>query len=306
LRHTLYELGRREWDIPALRRSLEDLLLHNAEFNDLEVEQTIPGLGPRVLLLFALRIYRQGTGEPLVILAIEDVTERRELEERKRLEEMILEVTEKERRRIGRDLHDTLGQQLSALMFVLDEIEGQLSARSLPEAKGIAEASTLLESAIAQTRALARGLSPPITADSCGLVEAIRQFAEDIRAHYGIDCRFECDTTLRVRGDSAGVHLYRIVQEAVSNAIRHGKANHIVIGLEHQNDHVELVVRDDGIGIHGHTEDSQGMGLDVMNYRASIVGGRLDVSQGGEGGTIVACEFPTDLVIGQEGGDHGD
>jgi signal transduction histidine kinase len=231
---------------------------------------------------------------------------RRELAERKSLERLILEVSENERRRIGRDLHDTLGQQLSGLMFVLDDIEEQLSTQSLPQAEAVAKASDLLERTIGQARMLAHGLNPPVFDDPLGLTKSIRQLVESIIDQYGIDCRFDCSGQVPIYVSSCAVHLYRIVQEAVSNAIRHGKANHIAVRLNRYDDRIELAVHDDGVGISDGAEDAQGMGLDIMKYRATVVGGALDVLPGEQGGTVVCCTLPSHLAAGEEGRNHGD
>ncbi|MFW6161383.1 MAG: PAS domain-containing protein [Planctomycetota bacterium] len=228
-----------------------------------------------------------------VLLSLLDVTER------KRLENEIAALSDREQRRIGRDLHDTLGQQLTGMLFVLDQLEADLHDRGLPEAEEVTKAVEMLEQSIEQTRALARGLSP-VMDEPGGLTSALAELAESVEAQFGITCRFEAPEDLLVTDNDAAVNLYRIAQEAVSNAIRHGKANEIRIRLARNEGRGCLAVHDDGVGIAPDATDGGGMGLHIMPHRAKSLGGRLDVQPDAERGTVVTCTFPTRLLTSPE------
>lgn len=228
-----------------------------------------------------------------VLLSLLDVTGR------KRLENEIAALSDREQRRIGRDLHDTLGQQLTGMLFVLDQVEADLQERGLPEAAEMTKAVELLERSIEQTRALARGLSP-VMDEPGGLTSALGELADSVEAQFDITCRFEAPEPLLVGDSDAAVNLYRIAQEAVNNAIRHGKANHIRIRLWRDEAHGYLAVHDDGVGIPPDATDGEGMGLHIMPHRASILGGRLDVGPDAERGTVVTCTFPVRLLTSPE------
>jgi signal transduction histidine kinase len=166
-----------------------------------------------------------------------------------------------------------------------------LVEKSLPEAADVTKIVKLVNEAIHRTRELARGLLP-VLSDSSGLMSALQQFAGEIEDLFQISCRFDCDDPVLIENRNVANHLYRIAQEAVHNAVRHGHAKRIVIRLEGSDcGGGSLYVQDDGCGISGNGPGSSGMGLDIMRYRAGMIGGSLEVKRAGERGTTVACRF---------------
>jgi PAS domain S-box-containing protein len=214
-----------------------------------------------------------------------------DITERKRLERAVLEVSSSEQRRIGQDLHDGLGQHLTGIAFLSKTLEQKLAGKSLPEASDAAKIVKLVNEAIYKTRELARGLLP-VLSDSLGLMTALQHWASEVEDLFQIACRFECDDPVLIHNDATTNHLYRIAQEAVHNAIKHGQARHITLGLTGVDGHGILSIRDDGSGITDAAANQKGMGLHIMRYRAGMIGGALEIVRCGERGTRVTCMFP--------------
>ena len=221
----------------------------------------------------------------LVSSAIRDITER------KHLEKTILEISAREQRRIGQDLHDGLGQHLTGIAFMSKVQEQRLAEKGWPEAGEAAKIVNLVNDAIHKTRELARGLLP-VLSDEQGLMSALQQWAGEVEDLFGVRCRFQCFTPVLIHDDTVATHLYYIAREAVNNAIKHGNARQIVIRLAADEHQGALTIQDDGCGIGSFASDHKGMGLHLMNYRARVVGGSLEVQRVPSGGTVVACVFP--------------
>jgi signal transduction histidine kinase len=214
-----------------------------------------------------------------------------DITERKRLEKAILEVSAREQHRIGEDLHDGLGQHLTGIAFMSKVLESKLCEMSLPESVDAAKIVKLVNEAINKTRELSRGLLP-VVSDAHGLMSALTRYAEETQDLFRITCRFECGSPVLVYDVNVATHLYHIAREAVNNAIKHGHPSHIVIGLTAENGEGTLSVRDDGEGFLEIPANHTGMGLNIMNYRANMVGGSLDVRKNPTRGTSVVCLFP--------------
>jgi signal transduction histidine kinase len=213
--------------------------------------------------------------------------------ERKELQETLLQIAEREQTRIGQDLHDGLGQHLAGIELMSQVLQQNLAAKKLKnEAARAGEIARHVREAISQTRLLARGLSPFVL-ESEGLLSALKELASRTETIFGIICRFEGDADTLIQDHNAPNHLYRIAQEAVSNAIKHGKAKHVDIELRTNEQGVTLSVKDDGIGIPSELPEKRGIGLRIMQYRASMIGGTLTVRHGSDGGTIVLCSSPS-------------
>jgi len=229
---------------------------------------------------------RRADGRPWFIHGVGfDVTER------KGLEEAILDISATEQRRIAQDLHDGLGQHLTGIAFMSKVLEEKLSDRSLPEAVEAAKIVKMVNQAIDNTRELARGLHP-VPAEPLGLMSALKKWASDVEELFHIRCRFQCPKPLAIRDANLATHLYRIAQEAVHNAIRHGKSGNIVVSLSGKNGTGTLTIQDDGDGFQKKQEGHPGVGLSIMNYRADMVGGSLKVQPNDERGITVTCTFP--------------
>jgi len=208
------------------------------------------------------------------------------------MEKTILEISAREQRRIGQDLHDGLGQHLTGIAFMSKVQEQKLMEKNMAEAAGdAAKIVSLVNEAIHKTRELARGLLP-VVSEAQGLMSALQQWAGEVQDLFGVVCRLQCDRPVLMHDDTAASHLYYIAREAVNNAIKHGYARQIVIGLAADGHQGTLTVQDDGVGIGNVAGGNKGMGLHLMNYRARMVGGSLDVQSLTTGGTIVTCLFP--------------
>jgi PAS domain S-box-containing protein len=221
----------------------------------------------------------------LVSSAIRDITER------KHLEKTILEISAREQRRIGQDLHDGLGQHLTGIAFMSKVQEQKLMEKGLPEAGDAAKIVNLVNEAINKTRELARGLLP-VVSDAQGLMSALQQWAGEVEDLFAVSCRFQCFTPVLIHDDTVATHLYYVAREAVNNAIKHGHARQVVIRLAADQHQGALTIQDDGYGIGSVIPGNKGMGLHLMNYRARMVGGSLEVRRVPTGGTMVTCLFP--------------
>jgi PAS domain S-box-containing protein len=215
----------------------------------------------------------------------------RDISQRRRLERELLSLSERERRAFAQELHDGLGQQLSGVAYLSNVLRQKLAERSAPEAAEAGRIFSLVRNAIAQTRRVARRLSP-IEPEPEGLMLALRELAEQTADLFRVRCRLSCPRPVLVEDPSVTGHLYRIAQEAVNNALKHAHARAITIHLRHQRQRVVLRVTDNGIGIGPVSPRRKGMGLRIMQYRANLVRAELIVGPRAEGGTEVICSAP--------------
>jgi signal transduction histidine kinase len=216
------------------------------------------------------------------------------------LEKQMLDVGDNERRRFGHDLHDGLGQQLTGIALLSESLahslaqQGSAHAGQAHQAGRIAE---LVSETIGRTRELARGLSP-LTLESDGLAAALEELASRATRLFNIDARWDCEHARLPVADESAVHVYRIVQEAVSNSVKHGKARRVRIRGSVTRDTVTVTVEDDGSGLSAKTVAEPGIGLRIMQYRAKLIGATLSVARATQaGGTIVTCALPTDGAV---------
>jgi PAS domain S-box-containing protein len=215
----------------------------------------------------------------------------RDLTDRKRLERQILEISDREQRRIGQDLHDGLGQQLAGIGFLSKSLEQRLDKKKIKEFADARQIAELVSSAIAQARGMAHGLHP-VDLSATGLMSALKELASTVEHTFRIECTFKCEKPVLLSDNSVGTHLYRVTQEAVNNAIKHGKAQHISIVLIHSRDTITVSVRDDGIGFPEVLPEKKGIGLQTMRYRAALIGATLSFLRLPTGGTRVDCSLP--------------
>jgi PAS domain S-box-containing protein len=228
------------------------------------------------------RIVTSGADEVLAIV--------RDISERKRLEKEILKISEIERQRIGDELHDDLCQNLTGIAIHSKVLEERLASGSLPEAPDAAEITKQINQAISKTRILAKGLHP-VNLEANGLIPSLEELAANSEHLFGISCLFRYEKSVHIDDNTTAVHLYRIAQEALNNAVKHGHTNQIRIELAKRDNQVTLTIEDNGVGIPDETENSAGMGLRIMNYRARIIGASLEIRKNPVGGTIVVCSF---------------
>jgi len=218
----------------------------------------------------------------------QDVTVRRELERH------IVEIANDERRRMGSDLHDGVGQELTGLSMLADALVISLSRQSRCEAKMAEKIRAGLQRTLAQVRTLSRGMNP-VDIDAEGLMSALSEMSTQVNEISGVQCGFECNEPVLLGDNETATQLFRIAQEATTNAIRHAQPTEVTISLQRDDHHVVLRISDNGSGIGTDASSASGMGLRTMAYRARMIEGELKVHSGARGGTEVVCEVKIKL-----------
>jgi PAS domain S-box-containing protein len=286
--------GRRVWELfippeetAGFRMNFEKMCAGQLQ-NDFEC-QWLAGDGSRRVIAWSGTALGGGKATAAIVIATGiDITER------KHLEKAILDISEREQRRIGQDLHDGLGQHLTGIAFMSKVQEQKLKEKGLPYAADAAHAAKivkLVNQAINKTRELARGLSP-VVSESHGLMSALQQLSAEVQDVFGVSCQLRCDHPVLIEDVSLATNLYHISQEAVSNAIKHGKARKIEITLAQNDSRGMLTIQDDGSGCRKIPSHHKGMGHHIMSHRAKMIGGTLDIEPGSPQGTVVTCTFP--------------
>jgi two-component system sensor kinase FixL len=212
------------------------------------------------------------------------------------LEREILIASEREQQRLGRELHDDLCQQLACVEFLMHSLEKELATKSKADARRAAEISKLLRETNARARELSHGLAPTHL-EAGGLFSALEKLAMRTRKVFHIDCRFRCTGPVQIDDPEGRYHLYRIAQEAVSNAVKHGRAKRIEINLEAKGSHQVLSVKDNGVGLPQKLRRAKGVGLRIMQYRAELICGSLVVQRKSGGGTAVVCSIGANSAV---------
>ena len=212
-----------------------------------------------------------------------------EIERRKGLEGEILSVSDREQQRLGQELHDGLCQHLTAVAFMTRSIALRLRDHRVVEAADIEKVAELVNKAAVDTRNLSRALHR-VDVDAAGLIVALQDLAD--REIWRTPCRLEVKPSFRIDDDGAAAHLFRIAREAVINANKHAQARQIVVKLERVRKEMVLRVIDDGIGLPKEVRPQQGLGFHIMNYRAQLMGGRVEMDSLQTGGTRVSCYLP--------------
>ncbi len=218
----------------------------------------------------------------------------RDITERKRLEREILDISDHEQRRIGSDLHDDLCQRLAGVRFSCDALRNSLGKIPAAQvAKRIERIGTSVSEAIDRTRMLARNLSP-VALEANGLASALHELTDGIRQLFAIDCRFESQGEVTFNHTVKATHLYRIAQEAINNALKHGHPSQLLVALERHGEKATLTIHDNGSGFSIDKERSQGMGLRTIAYRAGMIGADVSMQSEPRQGTTLACTFALD------------
>jgi two-component system, chemotaxis family, CheB/CheR fusion protein len=215
----------------------------------------------------------------------------RDITEQRALQEEIVRISTLEQRRIGEELHDGPQQELAGLGLLAQSLSESLTGGGAGREGDLA---TRLADGIAnvnrQVRSLAQGLVP-VPVDAHGLMSGLDGLAKRTAELQGISCRFECPSEVEIQNDDVAMHLYRIAQEAVANAVRHAQPGEITIRLERRDGALVLEVHDDGIGIADQPHEG-GLGLRIMDHRCSLIGGGLEIGRRRPKGTVVACRVP--------------
>jgi signal transduction histidine kinase len=212
----------------------------------------------------------------------------------RRAEREVLEATEREQQRIGRDLHDSVQGSLAGLGYMLEALKRGLAQNKTDPATliaGLDDLSNVVADILKQTQGLVRGLCP-LELKSDGLMRAFQQLASTISRLFRVDCQFRCEGAISIDDETVATQLYRICQEAIGNGLKHANARQIVIWLKREDKGLTLAIEDDGVGIPEAASRARGMGLRTMNYRARLVGATLAIRRGKKAGTVVECLLP--------------
>lgn len=278
------------WPRPLAQKFKEANRRTIAEKRVLETTATIEQAGGVHYWLVTTFPILNEQGSPIMVGgAAVDITEQ------KHLEKQIQEVSEQEKRRIGQDLHDGLGQYLTGIAFMSRLLQRKLAEKQLPESADAEKIATLVNKTVFQARDLARGLCP-VELENNGLHAALQDLSATAEKLFSIACTVKCDPGVRITDNNTALHLYRIAQEAINNAIKHGRAQQVDLSLVQSTGTITLVIKDDGVGLPKHESKSNGIGLRVMNYRAGMIGASLTIENQRAGGTMVSCQLPAGNV----------
>jgi signal transduction histidine kinase len=215
----------------------------------------------------------------------------REIAERERLQQLVLEASEQEQRRIGQDLHDGLGQHLAGTAIAGQVLREKLERRRLLEAEDAKKVVELIEEGVSLTRRSVKGLHP-VDLNAEGLMLALEEFAGTTSRLFDVNCRFVCESPVLIHSAATAEHLFRIAQEATRNAVQHGGAANIIIELNTLEEGYELRIEDDGVGVPAAPPSTGGMGLRIMAHRARMIGAGFQAARRAAGGTEIVCRLP--------------
>ncbi len=267
---------------PAARQWLDNVLKDSAP--PVAEWDFVSASGQRLKVEISTRLIERG-GK---VVEVEGIA--RDIMERKRLEREILEISNREQRRIGHDLHDGVCQQLAGIAFMSSTLADELEEKGAGESSQAEQISLLINDVINQTRGVARGLFP-VRLEENGLLSALEELASNASEMFKVNCRFVSEEPPTSVENAIAAHLYYIVLEAVGNAIKHGKAKNIVITLEPLGDRYSLRVKDDGLGFSQNDGKPAGMGIRIMQHRARVIGASLTVQSRAGSGTDITCVF---------------
>jgi PAS domain S-box-containing protein len=211
-----------------------------------------------------------------------------DISEQQQLQKEILEIPVNEQRRIGQELHDGLGQQLTGLGLLATSL---LNKASKPEHELASKLASGLQHAISQVRALSRGLMP-VDIDTEGLMNSLEKLIEEIRLQTNLDIQLKILDRIHIADNTTAMHLYRIVQEALNNAIKHAEANQISVEVGIEGTRGYFLISDDGKGMQTSIRDSSGLGLRIMKHRCGLIDAELEIESSPEDGTRIKCYFP--------------
>ncbi len=320
----LPEIGGGQWDIPALGTMLDDIRSDDGEVHRFVLERELPESGLQSVAFVARRLVTDIEHPGRILVAIEDISERVRLEreeqslreemdrrtgasiaaleranarleeeigERVALEEELQRIVDSEQRRIGQDLHDEIGQDLTAINYLVHNLRDALSEAGRPEIAAADKVATQVVRVHQRLRAVTRSLVP-LQLESQGIRQALESLAEDLSSIYGVSCEVEPDGQFDVTDPLWATNLYRIAQEALTNAVKHARPHRIRVRLHADDGTSVLEVSDDGTGIGGADQSPGRLGTQIMRHRARLIGGELTIGPGTNGGTLVRCVVP--------------
>ncbi len=214
-----------------------------------------------------------------------------DITERKMLERELIDASNREQRRLGHDLHDDLSQWLTGIHLESRALSMSLKSKSESDAARAEKIVSWASEALQRTRMLVRGMAPSAI-ETGGLTDALRDLASNAEKMFRIRCQCICDDSVAISNPDLALHLYRIAQEALSNAIRHSEATEVLLRLEASTDgRANLVIRDNGKGLPNPLPKDSGMGLRIMRYRAGLIGATVDFHPDPDGGTEIVCSI---------------
>jgi PAS domain S-box-containing protein len=243
--------------------------------------------GREIYIDLRLALLRSKDGTPVGMVGCStDITERRVLQEE------LLRTATAEQRRIGQELHDTTGQELVGLSYLVRSLAAELPDKDRDGVELVAKIEEGLERAIGQIRSFSRGLIP-VEVEANGMMVALSDLVSRMDELNQVECRFHYESPIEIQDNEVATHLYRITQESLTNAIKHAKADKITVRLGAKKGLVSLTVEDDGCGFQ-ETSATEGLGLKIMAYRAELIGARLKIVGVPERGTTVQCTISRD------------
>jgi two-component system, chemotaxis family, CheB/CheR fusion protein len=282
----IYSLGDGEWNIPALRELLERVLPAQTAFEGFEVKHKFPDIGERTMLLNGRQVRTRKGGAPLILLAIEDITERKKAEEALRaLPARLVDSQEEERRRIARELHDSTGQTMAALALNLSVLDGKADCLDDRGRAALSDSLNLASQVSEELRNISYVLHPPAL-DEMGLEGALRWYVDNFVKRTGLDVELVLPRRLPLVPEPARLTAFRLVQEALTNAHRHSGSKTIKVVVAQGDGALTLEVADEGRGIP--PDHVRGLGLQSMRERVAQLGGRLEINSGDAGTSIKA------------------
>ena len=213
------------------------------------------------------------------------------LERTRQLEQEIVRTSEREQMRIGQDLHDGVCQNLAAIDCATECLRADLEASGSPHSATAQVIQKLLRETIVDARNLARGIFP-VHMDAEGLSTALDDLVSTTNQLRQASITFEASDNIQIKEPATAMHLYRIAQEALSNAMRHADASNVAVRLIRNGYSLTITVSDDGCGFSSTEPSSGGMGLRTMRYRANLIGAKLTVDTRPSDGTLVSCTIP--------------